>query len=86
MATKNKTRKRLESIFEDYKGRFSSSTINIDGYYQYLELIEENLRRFSKKKIRLQQKHELQKIRKEMKKRKEKELENYLFRSRYHNY
>jgi len=34
----------------------------------------------------LQQKQELQKIRKEIKRRKEKELENFLFHSRYHSY
>ena len=86
MATKNKTRKKLESIFEDYRRTYSSPTIEITSYYRYLDQIKENLRRFSKKKIRLQQKHELQKIKKAIKRRKEKELEDYLFRSRYHNY
>ena len=86
MATKTKSRKRLASIYEDYKGSLSSPNISMESFYRYLEQIEENLRRFPKKKARLQQKNELQKIRKDIKKRKAKELENFLFLSRYHNY
>ena len=86
MATKTKPRKRLDSIFRGNRESFNSPNISIESFYRYLEQIEENLRRFHKKKARLQQKNELQKIRKDIKKRKAKELENFLFLSRYHNY
>ena len=86
MATKTKSRKRLDSIFKGSRESFNSPNISIESFYRYLEQIEENLRRFHMKKARLQQKNELQKIRKDIKKRKAKELENFLFLSRYHNY
>jgi hypothetical protein len=86
MAMKIKNENELKRIYEDLKTLFNSETVDKANFYRYLEQIKSILEQISKKEIKLLQKLHRQKYRKERKIRKEKEIESYLFRSRYQGF
>ena len=85
-----KTKTVLENIYEDLHNLFHSDPDDLQSFYQYLEQIKEILVRQSKREFQIQQKlvkqrQKLAKQKQRMKNRirKEREVDDYLFSSRY---